>query len=101
MDKRTLIGLIVIGAILFGFTWYNSSIQEKLAQEPQTTTQQAASEAVEVPAADASVTVMDSASGSAAAQLEQHIGVSLFKATEGTEKHYEIENDLMKVTFSI
>ena len=32
MDKRTLIGLIVIGAILFGFTWYNSSIQEKLAQ---------------------------------------------------------------------
>ena len=49
MDKRTLIGLIVIGAILFGFTWYNSSIQEKLAQEPQTTTQQAASEAVEVP----------------------------------------------------
>ena len=28
MDKRTLIGLIVIGAILFGFTWYNSSIQE-------------------------------------------------------------------------
>ena len=29
MDKRTLIGLIVIGAILFGFTWYNSSIQEK------------------------------------------------------------------------
>ena len=100
MDKRTLIGLIVIGAILFGFTWYNSSIQEKLAQEPQTTTQQAASEAVEVPAADASVTVMDSASGSAAAQLEQHIGVSLFKATEGTEKHYEIENDLMKVTFS-
>ena len=100
MDKRTLIGLIVIGAILFGFTWYNSSIQEKLAQEQQTTTQQAASEAVEVPAADASVTVVDSASGSAAAQLEQHIGVSLFKATEGTEKHYEIENDLMKVTFS-
>ena len=100
MDKRTLIGLIVIGAILFGFTWYNSSIQEKLAQEPQTTTQQAASEAVEVPAADASATVVDSASGSAAAQLEQHIGVSLFKATEGTEKHYEIENDLMKVTFS-
>ena len=43
---------------------------------------------------------MDSASGSAAAQLEQHIGVSLFKATEGTEKHYEIENDLTKVTFS-
>ncbi len=100
MDKRTLIGLIVIGAILFGFTWYNSSIQEKLAQEQQTTTQQAASEAVEVPAADASATVVDSASGSAAAQLEQHIGVSLFKATEGTEKHYEIENDLMKVTFS-
>ena len=86
MDKRTLIGLIVIGAILFGFTWYNSSIQEKLAQEQQTTTQQAASEAVEVPAADASATVVDSASGSAAAQLEQHIGVSLFKATEGTEK---------------
>ena len=44
--------------------------------------------------------MVDSASGSAAAQLEQHIGVSLFKATEGTEKHYEIENDLMKVTFS-
>ena len=31
MDKKTLIGLIVIGAILFGFTWYNASIQQKYA----------------------------------------------------------------------
>lgn len=96
MDKKTLIGLIVIGAILFGFTWYNASIQQKYAQEQQalTATQETESTDTIVPGVRQPDTLQ------AANQLERHIGSSLFQATTGTEKKIEVENDLMKVIFS-
>lgn len=96
MDKKTLIGLIVIGAILFGFTWYNASIQQKYAQEQQalTATQETESTDIIVPEVRQPDTLQ------AANQLERHIGSSLFQATTGTEKKIEVENDLMKVIFS-
>jgi len=96
MDKKTLIGLIVIGAILFGFTWYNASIQQKYAQEQQalTATQETESTDTIVPE------VRQPDILQAADQLERHIGSSLFQATTGTEKKIEVENDLMKVIFS-
>lgn len=96
MDKKTLIGLIVIGAILFGFTWYNASIQQKYAQEQQalTATQETESTDKIVPEVRQPDTLQ------AADQLERHIGSSLFQATTGTEKKIEVENDLMKVIFS-
>lgn len=96
MDKKTLIGLIVIGAILFGFTWYNASIQQKYAQEQQalTATQETESTDTIVPEVRQPDTLQ------AANQLERHIGSSLFQATTGTEKKIEVENDLMKVIFS-
>lgn len=96
MDKKTLIGLIVIGAILFGFTWYNASIQQKYAQEQQalTATQETESTDTIVPEVRQPDTLQ------AADQLERHIGSSLFQATTGTEKKIEVENDLMKVIFS-
>lgn len=96
MDKKTLIGLIVIGAILFGFTWYNASIQQKYAQEQQalTATQETKNTDTIVPEVRQPDTLQ------AANQLERHIGSSLFQATTGTEKKIEVENDLMKVIFS-
>ena len=96
MDKKTLIGLIVIGAILFGFTWYNASIQQKYAQEQQalTATQETESTDTIVPEVRQPDTLQ------AANQLERHIGSSLFQATTGTEKKIEVENDWMKVIFS-
>lgn len=96
MDKKTLIGLIVIGAILFGFTWYNASIQQKYAQKQQalTATQETESTDTIVPEVRQPDTLQ------AANQLERHIGSSLFQATTGTEKKIEVENDLMKVIFS-
>ena len=96
MDKKTLIGLIVIGAILFGFTWYNASIQQKYAQEQQalTATQETESTDTIVPEVRQPDTLQ------AANQFERHIGSSLFQATTGTEKKIEVENDLMKVIFS-
>ena len=96
MDKKTLIGLIVIGAILFGFTWYNASIQQKYAQEQQalTATQETESTDTIVPEVRQPDTLQ------AADQLERHIGSSLLQATTGTEKKIEVENDLMKVIFS-
>lgn len=96
MDKKTLIGLIVIGAILFGFTWYNASIQQKYAQEQQALTATTETESTDtiVPEVRQPDTLQ------AANQLERHIGSSLFQATTGTEKKIEVENDLIKVIFS-
>ena len=33
MDKKSIIGLVIIGAILFGFSWYNSNQQKKFNEE--------------------------------------------------------------------
>lgn len=99
MDKKTLIGLIVIGAILFGFTWYNASIQQKFAKEQQE--QQALTSTEEIESADTlTAETRQQDTLQATAQLERHLGSSLFKATTGTEKKIEVENDLMKVIFS-
>ncbi len=101
MDKKTVIGLIIIGAILFGYTWYNSSVQEKLAQERLVTAQQTAVDAVQEPLEETPAMVEEDATEDHAdMQLEQHIGKELFAATDGNEERYEIENDLMKVAFS-
>ncbi len=96
MDKKTLIGLIVIGAILFGFTWYNASIQQKYAQEQQALTATQETESTDTIVSE----VRQPDTLQAADQLERHIGSSLFQATTGTEKKIEVENDLMKVIFS-
>ena len=33
MDKNTLLGMLLMGLVIFGFMWLNQSDQEKLQQE--------------------------------------------------------------------
>ena len=40
MDKNTLTGLLLMGAVIFGFMWLNKGKQEKLQQELQQQTEQ-------------------------------------------------------------
>ena len=36
MDKNTITGLILIAAVLIGFSWYNTNQERNLQQIPQT-----------------------------------------------------------------
>lgn len=52
MDKNTLIGLILIGAVLLGFGWLNQPSPEQLAQQQQTTPPQPDTAVLATPVAD-------------------------------------------------
>ena len=108
MDKKTLLGLLIIGVILFSFSWYNSKQQSQFdeaktlvdslnaanAAAVQQTQELEKISATNSPAGDSLRTAQ------AEQALERHLGSSLFQATKGTETFYTVENDLMKIRFS-
>lgn len=113
MDKKSLLGLLIIGVILFGFTLYTGNQQKKVtrkqaiedsiyrAQNPvvPTTTPKRDSIALEsVLAANDSVLVAQKLATENA--IETRLGVDLFQATKGEEKEYVVETELVKMTFS-
>ncbi len=44
MDKNTIVGLVLIAAVLIGFSWYNTNQERALDRQPQATQQAAAKE---------------------------------------------------------
>lgn len=117
MNKNTLIGLLVIGAILFGFSWYNNKqYKERLAEQQEQQRivdsiarvemeqlrlqQQALGDSTTttgetVPAA-ASAAVSATTSGVAPVIY----GAALDGQLTGTEEFYTLENELFQLTFS-
>ena len=115
MDKKSIIGLVIIGAILFGFSWYNSNQQKKFNEEQAKIDSAAMASrlqlmeetAAEAPAAGAqllpgaSVAQGDSVRNAAfQQQLSASLGESLYGALQGEETFYTVENDVMVLTFS-
>jgi len=102
MNKNTVIGLILIAAILFGFSWYNNKQYEKAQVE------QLRKDSIEManrPAApieesktQAEIVATDSAGGTHTVTTKAED--ELTKARKGTEEYYTVENDLIAVTFS-
>ena len=94
MDKNTLVGFTLIGAVLIGFSIYNRPSQEEMerAQRYQDSIQAIAlQEAAKLEA-------------KAAAQSAQALTLDstslFFGANQGTEQFTTLENNLVKVTFS-
>ena len=93
MDKNTLVGFILIGAVLIGFSIYNRPSQEEMERAKryqdsiQTIAQQEAAK-LEIEAAQRAQTLtLDSTS-------------LFFGANQGTEQFTTLENNLVTVTFS-
>ena len=112
MDKKTLLGLFIIGVILFGFSWYTNRQQAQLQREkaridsinranaPKIDTTRATVAADTVaPSAD-SVAVDSLHIASKGQQQQEYLGNALYQASQGTEQFYAIENDRMKINFS-
>ena len=93
MDKNTLVGFVLIGAVLIGFSYWNRPSQEEMerAQRYQDSIQTAQLEAARLEA-------------QAAAQSVQALTLDstslFFGANQGTEQFTTLEKNLVKVTFS-
>ena len=93
MDKNTLVGFTLIGAVLIGFSIYNRPSQEEMerAQRYQDSIQtiqlQEAAKQAEAAAQSVQALTLDSTS-------------LFFGANQGTEQFTTLENNLVKVTFS-
>ena len=105
MDKQTLTGLVIMGAILFGFTWYNSGQQKEAllqkAKADSITMVETAKEFAKsnIGAKEASLSASNSETISDST-LAKSIGANLVAATHGEVEIYSVKNDLMTITFS-
>lgn len=106
MDKNTVVGLIVIAAMLFGFSWYSSNQNKKFAEEKRIQDSIAYAKALERGEPEVIRTVEEeSAFQQAQAQKldsmrVQQFGESLVAARNGQEHTYKVENDFLIITFS-
>ncbi len=115
MDKKSLIGLALIGVVLFGFTWYNSYQQKKIigqkavadsifaAQHPEVKTDPAdlaeTLEAAFTPREKDSVSPQP-AVATADSAFRARFGAALSGAVAGEEQTVTMENDVLKLTLS-
>jgi YidC/Oxa1 family membrane protein insertase len=111
MDKNTVTGLLLIGAILIGFSIYNSPSKDEIAiqkhyrdsiaaitkvNQKAAVQNQIAKEIKSENAAFADTTVADSARD---LMLEQKFG-SFYASAIGTQENYVLENELIKINIS-
>jgi YidC/Oxa1 family membrane protein insertase len=106
MNKQTILGFVLIAAILFGFTWWNGKQQQK-AQEAQRITDSIARANAPAPV-EPLAPVPDSArmaltaglAGAAPAAQADPLGGTLAAARGGEEQTITVANDLATYRFS-
>ena len=104
MDKNSITGLVLIGLILFGFTWYQSRQYNKQMEIQAQLDSVARVEALERAALDSAtalVAVPDSAAAIPAAQPASIYKDSLLELSHNAEASFlTLENDKLAVTFT-
>ena len=94
MDKNTLVGFVLIGAVIVGFGIYNSPNEEERAraQHYQDSIQQVIQQKEE----------LQKAQEAAAVQLAKQIDSTslFFDASQGEEQTVKLENELVELTFT-
>lgn len=106
MNKNTLIGLLVIGVILFGFSWYNNKQYTERLQQQQRQDSIAMARAPKpaaLPGGEALAQGQlppDSAALTGTEPAPSVLGSVYDSQLRGEEKFYTLENDLFILTFS-
>lgn len=104
MDRNTVIGLIVIAAMLFGFSWWNSNQNKEYEVQKRIEDSIARVKAVEQgqPFETIPLDAQDKVNQSAIDDSVRIVqfGESLASARSGQEETFSVENDMMIVTFS-
>lgn len=93
MDKNTLVGFALIGAVIVGFEIYNRPNQEERAraQHYQDSIQQVIQKQEEIKKAQEEI---------AEKTIQIDSTSAFFQATQGEEQFLTLENDLLKLVFS-
>jgi YidC/Oxa1 family membrane protein insertase len=95
MNRQTLIGFVLIGLILFGFSWYQGQQQQKIQE------QQAATAAANSAAQSSSSSPVSPAALPPADSLSTDpLGVVMAAARTATPRTFVVENDVASYEFS-
>lgn len=108
MDKNSVLGLVLIGAILFGFSWYGQKQQTEVTKEKARIDSIAAANAPKVvepalniaPALEGSQQLAATSDSTAISKQNDILGATLAAAAGAKEEFYTIENNRMIVTLS-
>lgn len=110
MDKKSIIGIVVVGVLFVGFVYFNGKEQKRyqteMAEWQAYQDSVAAAQAAQVaPVAAADSTGLAAprpaaADSPASARLETVVGASLAAAAETQPEEFAIENEVMTVRFS-
>ena len=107
MDKKSLIGIVLIGVIFFGFTIYSSRQQQKY-QEAMAAYEAAHPELAQPIAGDSASMATASAASLTPAQPDSVLqareiavlGDRLVAAKKAEPRSITVENDVMRIVFS-
>ena len=94
MDKNTLVGFTLIGAVLIGFSIYNRPSQEEMERA------QRYQDSIQAIALQETAKLEAEAAAQSAQALTLDSTSLFFGANQGTEQFTTLENNLVKVTFS-
>ncbi len=120
MDKKSIIGFVLIGLILFGYSWYQGKERDKAieaynaaqreqfiadsidrAEHPEKYIEEVTEAALrEQERADAIAAHQQAASERFESELTRNFGESLVAAMKGEEQFITLENDVMVMTLS-
>lgn len=100
MDKNTIIGFLLIGLLLFGFSWYNQPSEEELARQREAYEQQQA----QVNAETEQSTTIDIAVSDTTKVESDSVLTSVYGAfassAKGVDTVYTLENEKVKLQVS-
>ncbi|NND95237.1 MAG: membrane protein insertase YidC [Flavobacteriales bacterium] len=110
MDKNSLIGLLLIGAVIIGYTWYTAPTAEEMAEQAAQTDSLRTVEEDRARQAEVAISTPDESVSSEpiepeipdsirqarrAAQADERFGI-FSSAANGTDEEFIIENDKFK-----
>ncbi len=108
MDKKTIIGFLLIFGILMGWSYFTKPSKEELAQQKHiedsvktVRQQEALQKAIELKQSESAkqITSPESAADNNQSLIADQYG-DFASSAYGEKKYYTVENDLMKLTFS-
>ncbi len=94
MDKNTLVGFALIGAVVIGFSIYNRPSQEEMARAKHY------QDSIQAIAQKEAAMQEQAAAQQSPAHTQADSTSLLYGASQGTEQLTTLENDLVKVTFT-
>ena len=111
MDKNSVIGLVLIGALLIGYSFYTNKQQQEyekaqaewIAAHPELAEQPAEADSTVV--AEMATIAGDTLTAEQRQQrtdeaLNANLGDDLYAALKGADQTFTVENDVIKVAFS-